>query len=234
MAEDDVIGIGSHDEWTISCSREQFEFLVEQEFFPLLVGMSRAVNAIRFCLSAGVTNSSSDSPASRRERANAFFHLASHLYEIFGFVDLLQVTFADLQSFQEELLPLVRDADTVALRKNELKVIRNRLTFHASDTTALRAGLRRMSHFPSERHAFSIARGWQATDVYYLIGDVAASVFVVGGEPGSYRPRYEDLIERVIGLAAKIVNALDAVIAEVFKHPERLTPPLPRSDAKES
>lgn len=224
--DNDTIGIGPEDEWNIVCTKERFAFLIEQDFFPLLVALARAVNGIRFCLAAGVASSEADGPSMRRGRTQAFFHVAAHLYEILDLVSKLESSFANLEAFGAKLLPLVQDSATVALRENELRLIRNRLTFHAADTTALREGLRKMARFPAEQHVFAVARGWKAADVYYLIGDVAAQVFVIGGESSEYRTKVEALVEQVINLATKIVAALDDVIAEVFNHPERLVPPL--------
>jgi len=229
--DEEAIGIGPEDEWNIVCTKERFAFLIEQDFFPLLVALARAVNGIRFCLAAGVASTGAESPDMRRGRTQAFFHAAAHLYEILDLVSKLQSAFANLEAFRAKLLPLVEDEATVALRENELRLIRNRLTFHAADTTALREGLRKMAKFPVEQHVFAVARGWRAADVYYLIGDVAAQVYVVGGESSSYRKKVETLVEQVIDLATNMVAALDDVIAEVFNHPERLVPPLPRATA---
>ena len=159
-----------------------------------------------------------ETPASQRQRLNAFLYLAASIYEAFLFArSQLGQEFREADAFRELFVPLFKDADVRELVERVLQPLRNKGVFHYTDDDIL-DGLATL-----EQEDYELATGYtQASgQVYYSMADEAVFRSALGleGTSEQVHTQLRDFIHRTTKLSNRFCVAAEKLISqELPKH----------------
>lgn len=200
--------------WRIVCDPETLDELRDDARFHVLLSLARVCNTLRFCQLVISEIPAADSPATARQRLNAFLFMAAALYEGVKVARMLRRHFRDESAFVGGLGALLKERDTKDLWSQALSKLRNKIVFHF-DVDVPPAALERLD-LPSYSFAAGLDR--RAGHVYYDLADAVAMNYLLDqladGRPESEVTR--DLLRRTVEVATRFVTAADQLFSAVL------------------
>jgi hypothetical protein len=195
--------------WTIQCSKEQFERLVQAPELAALTSLARCVNALRFA-AASFPHRGEDSPGDRGQRLNALMCQIGFLHESYETLGKLGRSLRHFESFGS--LTSTRKSVNFRLVEAAMRELRNTSVFHFDERqsqTALRS-------FTQDPCVFASGRGDTGRECYYELADVAAMQAFIGetGSTQDWLARQRQLALAAAQLTSEFVVAAERLLAE--------------------
>jgi len=197
-------------DWEIVCDRKTFESQKSDPAFQSIVVLSRAVNAIRFSVSALISIEGDNSPAALMQRINSFLYSSALLFEAFKHVQQTRDALAKYSKYKATLGVLLDDKEVVYLRK-KLDPLRNQGVFHFNKDFIPK----RVARLPVDSdgwYRFGRGRGSSAGLSYYDLSDRALLHAIVGGSDDEFQARYEVLQRKMTKILNKFIDGADQLI----------------------
>lgn len=192
------------------------ERLRELQTDPLFLGilrLSRMVNSLRFAYVAAYQARGGQTPLRRRQAMNAFFLATAVMQETIDSLRQMSKDFRALASWQEFVVPILRDPTVKKLEEDSMRDLRRKVVFHF-DTKPLAIGVRDIS-LPEILLAES--RGSQKKDMYYPLADEAVARFLVPDadmDRETHLDVVKDWIHQTTALSGQLGDAIEEVILE--------------------
>lgn len=206
-----------HQEWGISCTKEEFEKIKLDESFLGLLTLARFVNALQFCQKAAIDAKDDSNPSGVRSRINSFLFASSVLYEGFLLVERLSNQYKNLDSFKNGFGALLRDKPVTLLRTSVLKRARDKFVFHFDRDVAKEA----LQHFDIKDITFASGIGKAVGEMYFGLADELVINYLLTPKENESNEilmkRYTKIVNDTTTIMVKFSRSAEILMADVLK-----------------
>jgi hypothetical protein len=162
--------------WSLQCDNAVFERIKNEESFQQILALARAVNGLRFAISAMVPDANDMSPTARRARINSFLFGSAILYEGLLLVEKMNKRFGLNEIFSQGLHTLLKDPVARRLRKSHLGRVRNFAVFHYASEEFGKI----VNSASVDECEFMVGRGNSGRESYFPFADTLAAEVLMG------------------------------------------------------
>lgn len=192
----------------MTCSAELFAELRGHQEFAFLVALARAVNALKFGVAAMAATGDAVTPATERQRFQAFLYLSGVLHEVFEFKIRSHDKVGDLAAYRGAFKVL--EVAALDLKTRELiSKIRNRTAFHF-DLDIVERTLPKM---PPENLCFLAGYGRHSSEANYELASIVTFAFAFG---------HLDDLERAYGNFGKYFDLLLTIVRQFATNADQI------------
>lgn len=197
--------------WSLVVDRESFAGLREEAEFALLLRFARAANALRFSLAALTGGEEDGTPATRRQRVNAFLQLAVVICEGVRLARAAEPALRASPAFAAGFGALLNDPGAIAYADDVLGGVaaRSPFRFDALPPVAPVSASRDI--------VFGEGAGRAPGSFYYTLADETLLHAVLELPPGDVYEGLKEHMENAALLAERCAEAADRLIAELMK-----------------
>ena len=215
LADSVILLIMQPNAWTLVCDTTTFERVKNEKNFQQILALARAVNSLRFAVSAMVTNANDISPTARRARINSFLFGSAVLYEGLLLVQKMNQQFGRNEIFQKGLHILLKDPSALRLQRKHMNPARNFAVFHYIPEQFGRI----VSSATVDVCEFMVGHGNSGRESYFPFADTLAAGVLMG------RSRDDDAFYEALGsvmsdiqdLATRFVDSSHKLILKCLK-----------------
>jgi hypothetical protein len=201
--------------WRLLCDSEVFERVKSDKSFQQILALARAVNGLRFAVSAMITNANDISPTAVRARINSFLFGSAILYEGLLLVEKMNQHFRGNEVFQRGLRMLLKDPAALRLRKEHMGPARNFAVFHYTPDEFGKI----VGGATVDVCDFMVGQGDSGRESYFPFADTLAAGLLMGRS--SDDESFYDALGSVMGetqvLATKFVDFSHKLILKCLK-----------------
>lgn len=203
------------EEWEITCDKETFAKVRQEEKFAYIVALARAVNALFAVHSLLPPHPQAETPERVRNGMNSYFFASALLYEGLSLIRKMNKPFADDDEFQNGLRMLLKDPIAQKIEQSHLNPGRNRAIFHFLPDEFAKA----ISKGIDDRHVFVAAIGKEKKDLHYSYADVLAAEVLVGipADRPEFWLKFQKAAEETKELVIKFANDAENLIGNYLK-----------------
>jgi hypothetical protein len=201
--------------YKISCSKEKFNILRDDERFLGLLTLARFINALRYFQKSAIDANGTDL-VSARSVLNSFCYGSSVLYEGFLLVEKLAKVFKDLDSFKSGFGALLRDHQVQSFRKTVLKRMRNKFGFHFDEDVVQES----LKNFELPEYKFASGVGEASGEMCFVLADEIVLNYLLSPTMGesdeSLKQRYKKILEDTIDIMGKFTDSAERLMGDLL------------------
>lgn len=205
----------SLEEWEITCDKETFAKVRQEEKFAYIVALARAVNALYAVHALLPPSPQAETPERVRNGMNSYFFASALLYEGLSLIRKMNRPFHDDCQFRDGLHKLLRDPTAQKIEQCNLNPGRNHAIFHFLPDEFAKA----ISRGIDDRQVFVAAIGSKKKDMHYSYADTLAAEILVGipaDHPDFWR-EFESAAEKTRELVIKFADDAEDLIGNYLK-----------------
>ena len=202
--------------YQISCSKDKFNILREDERFLGLLTLARFINALRYFQKSAIGAKGTNDLVAARSVLNSFWYGSSVLYEGFLLVEKLRKVFKDVESFKSGFGTFLRDHQVQSFRKTVLKRMRNKFGFHF-DAGVVKESLK---NFELAEYKFASGVGNASGEMCFVLADEIVLNYLLSPAMGesdeSLKQRYRKILEDTIEIMGKFTDSAERLMGDVL------------------